>query len=900
MRTKPYLLASSAIVAAALVTSAHAQTKTAAAVAEEVTIEELVVTAERREQSLQDVPVAISAFTANRRELLGITSIFDMTNFTPGLQYSSSLDRMSLRGLGRTTSVRAADPSVSVYSDGIYEPANIEAGKSPLFLDRIEVLRGPQATLYGRNAIAGAINLVSKRPTEDMYGEVRATYGSYNHSIVEGAVSGPTVIPGVLFRFAANWEKQTEGWFDNIVPGQPDEGNVIDTNTVEGQLKFKFNENFEGWAKLTAIQWRNGSGGAGSRTSWEPGAYATYQVGVSPNTSENPGYGCSGRVTAALNLSPTGCVNPAANDPRKFAAVVPFQVKVDDTFIFASDWTWHASDFDIKYTTGGTRYHYSLTRPRDTTVAPVSQYTLPGGLVIRPQEVYSYQEFEEWWSHELNFASTNDGPVQWMAGLYSWNEHYRQPATTYLFDQPQLAAPLNASCPRTASLCAPDTILARTQSLPMFHIQSQAAYAQLDWKFMEHFKATAGLRYSSDRKSGSEQGRVICFAFFQCTPGAVPGGFLTPEITSVLTPAVDLTQQFFAPISGPLPTGVTSNFTYDPATGMASRTYRANWRAVTGNFVLAWDPDPDTHLYFRYSRGYKPGGFRAGYDVVLTASPYTKSEQLDDFEIGLKKNFGRTLQANIAIFRYNYRDAQIPLSIIDTTGAATASRSTFYNIPEAISQGIELESIWQPVENLQVLFNYSYLDAHITDAIGPVDPADPAALDPRATPITALKPCTPATSTDIYTCFTGGGYQRGQNLSGQKLPNAPRNKVAIDVNYTWRMPQGSLTGAVTYVWRDSQYGSIFNRAYTLSPSWDQWDARLTYRPEGGKFTIIAYGKNLLDSIGYEGGATAARKAGFIGPATPGFTETPVVQGISTSYPLSPPRTYGVEVQYRFF
>jgi iron complex outermembrane receptor protein len=895
MQWKHALLATSALLVASIGTTASAQPAAAAA---GTTIEELVVTAEKREQSLQDVPVAISAFTSDKRDRIGITSIFDMTNFTPGLQYSSSLDRVSLRGVGRTTSARSADPSVSVYSDGIYETATIEAGKSPLFLERIEVLRGPQATLYGRNAIAGAINLVSKRPTEDMYGEVRASYANYNHHVIEGAVSGPTKIPGVLFRFAANWEKQTKGWFDNVVPGQPDEGGVVNTNIVEGQLKFNFNENFEGWAKLTTIAWRNGSGGAGSRTSWTPGAYATYQVSSGSSTAIDPGYGCSGRVTGVVNLSPTGCVNPGANDPRKFAAVVPFQVKVDSTFIFASEWIWHASDFDVKYTTGGTRYHYALTRPTDVGVAPVSQFTLPGGLVIRPQEVYSYQEFEEWWSHELTFSSTSDGPLQWLAGLYAWNEHYRQPASTYLFGQAQLAAPLNASCPLTAGRCAPNPTLARTQSFPEFHIQSKAVYAQLDWNFAEHFRATAGARYSYDSKTGSEEGRIICFAYFQCTPGAVPGGFLTPEVTSVATPAVDLTQQLFSPLAGALPRGVTSNFTYDPATGRARRTYDANWQAVTGNLGLAWDPDPDTNAYFRYSRGYKPGGFRAGYDVVLTATPYTKAEHLDDFEVGLKKNFGQNLQANIAVFRYNYKNAQIPLTIADTTGATTQSRSIFYNIPKAISQGIELESIWQPIERLQILFNYSYLDSYIKEAIGPVDPNDPTAIDPAASPLVPAARCTSAVqpACDVYTGF----LQRGQNLKGQKLPNAPKNKIAVNANYTMLVGGGSLTGSLSYIWRDSQYGSIFNRTYTKSPSWDQWDARLTFVPENDRYTVILYGKNLLNEVGYEGGATAARKAGFIGPATPGFTETPVSQGTLTSYPLTPPRTFGIELQYRFF
>src|ERR1051325_9068619 len=197
MGFRPYLLASRAVLAAFVGTSAHAQSAPN-------TIAELVVTAEKREQSLQDVPVAISAFTSEQRDVVGIQSIQDMTNFTPGLQYSTSTDRVSLRGLGRLTNVLSADASVANYADGVYETFAVRAGASTLFIDRVEVLRGPQGTLYGRNAIAGAINIISRRPTDTPYAEVRATYGNYNRSVLEGAISGP-LTDKIKARLAVNW-----------------------------------------------------------------------------------------------------------------------------------------------------------------------------------------------------------------------------------------------------------------------------------------------------------------------------------------------------------------------------------------------------------------------------------------------------------------------------------------------------------------------------------------------------------------------------------------------------------------------------------------------------------------------------------------------------------------------
>src|SRR5215831_11593018 len=241
MQFKHRLMLSAGLVIALGAGAAHAQSRgatgAAAAAATTNTLEELVVTAEKREQNLQDVPIAISAFTDKTRDVVGIQSIQDMTNFTPGLQYSTATDRVSLRGLGRLTNVLSADASVANYADGVYETFAVRAGASTLFTDRVEILRGPQGTLYGRNSIAGAINIISKRPTDHWYGEVRGSYANYNHGDLEGAISGPTFIPGWTFRLAAQWEKQTDGYIKNLVPGEPSEGGVIDTTYIEGQIQ---------------------------------------------------------------------------------------------------------------------------------------------------------------------------------------------------------------------------------------------------------------------------------------------------------------------------------------------------------------------------------------------------------------------------------------------------------------------------------------------------------------------------------------------------------------------------------------------------------------------------------------------------------------------------------------
>src|ERR1700744_1852289 len=171
--------------------AATASSTGSASAADTSSVTELVVTAEKREQALQHVAIAITAFTAAKRDEMGINSIQDMTNFTPGLSYSTSTDRITLRGVGRTTNVLSADAPAANYADGLYETFAVAAGRSSLELAQVVVDRGPQGTLGGRNALAGSLDEITQHPTSTPQAEFRWTFGNYAHLIAEAAVSGP-------------------------------------------------------------------------------------------------------------------------------------------------------------------------------------------------------------------------------------------------------------------------------------------------------------------------------------------------------------------------------------------------------------------------------------------------------------------------------------------------------------------------------------------------------------------------------------------------------------------------------------------------------------------------------------------------------------------------------------
>src|SRR3990170_7163476 len=153
-------------------------------------LEEIVVTAEKREQSLQDVPVAVSAYTSVRRDLLGVNTIEDVARITPSLSYTNN-DRLSIRGFGRLTNAIGTDPSVALYSDGIFSNSMADSSTPSLFIERTEILRGPQGTLYGRNSIGGTLNVIAKRPSDELGGEARVSVGNYGSWRTDALVTGP-------------------------------------------------------------------------------------------------------------------------------------------------------------------------------------------------------------------------------------------------------------------------------------------------------------------------------------------------------------------------------------------------------------------------------------------------------------------------------------------------------------------------------------------------------------------------------------------------------------------------------------------------------------------------------------------------------------------------------------
>ncbi|HEY3799718.1 MAG TPA: TonB-dependent receptor, partial [Caulobacteraceae bacterium] len=974
---------------------ANAATATAAATASAAssdTVNELVVVAEHRTTALQKIPVAVSVFTGQQRDLAGITSIHDVTSFAPGFAYDPATVHAYIRGVGRQSVNITDDQRVSTYEDEfyVYSPYNLD--HSSLFLAQAQIERGPQ-NVGGRQAEGGSIDQISVRPTDHPYAEIRGEIANFQTYNIEAAAS-TEVMPGLDLRLSGFDHNQSQGYYNNLVPGLPSEGGVIHEWYVEGQADWKPNDKFEWWSRAFAEAWNN-RGDAGARTGFGSGSWdetsltdANEYVGGGLFVNPNFGYaapaaaggnaGANAGLLAAQKLgdtdpTPTSVTlfnpavrdNPAALDPHQFAAPIPRTVTIRNFDDYNTVLTYHADGFDIKYTGGIQNYDYDLNyAASDTNVA---SFTLPGSvgnpavasfnnimanvggsgpftgcatagnplcagvvlpaaqalpspsaLVINPLINANYEEDDTWTAHDISFQSNTDAPFQWQVGAFYYWQYYNQPYLVTDPNQPQLTHP-------DTVLGAPAAIMDKAFIVPVvnptgfvgftaptlaaanpnneitladyrFDVTSAAGYGQFSYKFNDQFKFTGNIRYTADSKQGTEDYRTIQFAATEID------GF--SSFFGAATPALDVTPALVCPtgnnttsgnalnpagscVSGTNAKGVTSAATLQ-SDGSWKRGLGDTSSAVTGGADLDWTPTPDIFAYARYSRGYESMSFTAG---TIAANPEVSPEFINAYEIGYKQSIGHQLSFDTAVFYYDYEGLQLPISV--SVGGVTLG--AFINVPKAVSEGVELEGFWTPIRNFVVSASYSYDYSAITtgcsgtltagaltpaaNALCIIDTNDPAAIQPGANP------------------FPGQtGASKNQGVNGNPLPDAPQNKFAIAAAYTWNFDPGSFTFDVNYTYRSGMDGTVFNRFYDNAPSAQNVDLRGTWKGDHDRYEIIGFVKNVTDSLQYNvgaGGGGLAGSATAVTSAATGLNETNI-------YDLAPPRTYGIELRYKFF
>ncbi|MBI57208.1 MAG: hypothetical protein CMN83_02060 [Spongiibacter sp.] len=408
--------------------------------------EEILVTAQKRQQSLQDVPISVSAFSGDQIKELGIESTLDLALYTPGLtigQNSGDGDFpfISIRGVSQRDFSDINESPSAVYIDEFYKANLVGLDQQVFDIERVEVLRGPQGTLYGRNATGGLIHYITVKPSSETEGYVDATYGEYNKFKLEGAVGG--ALTNTLSGRISVLHHEYDGWVENTYPGAED-GNALDANSLRGQLLFTPDDDLHISLMLQHSWNDNDAGNMFQHVSADDPA-PTYLAQPNPG---QPGY--------------NGYIEETPNNPRDTHSDRDIYLETQQTTAIARV-DWRVNDLDVVSITGAETSSKDATFDSDGT--PFER-----GTEVHPDGKQFSQEFRLSGSTERS---------DWMLGLFYLD---------YDIDGSQSrCAPSGCDSNRPPVLYSLDT-------------QSYAVFGNLDYRLTETLSTTLGVRFSNEKK----------------------------------------------------------------------------------------------------------------------------------------------------------------------------------------------------------------------------------------------------------------------------------------------------------------------------------------------------------------------------------------------------------------
>ena len=627
---------------------------TASSVYAQGVLEEVIVTAQKRETTLSDTPIAITALSAEQISALGIYTAQDVANFTPSMSYQETAgggegNRVYLRGVGRETSSTGTEPGVGVYNNGFYTSEAAALSLPVDLANRIEILRGPQGTLFGRNTTGGAINVVTKKPGEEFEHTARGRVGNYNTSTLALTSSGPiTDKVGYLVHYS---QVKADSFTKNVSGRDP---RGTDSDYVEAQLDVDFTDN---------INWNFRYFSAGFNNE-------TLEKAKLDGYRNEPGAPSKlGEIVINPELFSPVAIAPDQNDPFKRSSDFRGSVEVNDQETYQSTLTMDFDLLSVRLLNGYQDYSWEGSKDFDGTASPASFIETIGQAQTTTQ-------------HELQFISNGEGSLNWLVGLFYLKDELDQPYTLSDANNPFLI--------NNSGVDNPNGIF--YYQTGVLEVESAAIYGQLDWAVTDQLSLSAGLRYSEDKKDGFEAQQI----FFDSVLDFCGESFL---------PALIASGDPYATPTGCFRTGLAISDLTD--------NHKDEWDAVDWRLNASYNFGDDNMVYGTVSTGYKPGGFRLGGmqdnpDTTANES-IVDNEELISYEIGYKGTIADVLYISSAIFYYDYQDIQVELDILDpNTGIVT---SKLANASDTDVYGFEIESTWAATERLTLLGNYSYLNS---------------------------------------------------------------------------------------------------------------------------------------------------------------------------------------------
>ncbi len=889
MKLKTPLALTIALINAGLVLPAlAADDKKAEAKDDSWALEEVVVTATKRETNLMQTPIAVTAITPDTLEREGITSAKDITRLVPNMDLAIDSSRnapvISMRGVRSTNNTELGDPAVGLHLDGIYSPRPQGAMALMFDVERVEALRGPQGTLFGRNSTVGSINIISKRPQMDSFdANIGAEVGRWNDQQVHGMINIPV---SDTFALRASFQEETRDSYLNGIY-DPNQWNTRDlpkyaqnTGTYTGPADARNKVMREGWwgnvntVKADPKDFYNNVDQYAFRVSglWQPSDNFSWQLTY--ERFQNSGAGSTDTIdckkakkqTFMQNGQPAplqGCENIYGPGADEYTVAVNVPGMLDQTIdSLRSNIRWDiGDDMALVYNAGAAKQTQNQMSDLDRGTTWWDMTMFFDGATFKSQ------------SHEFQLESTGDSDLQWITGVFLFKEDN------------------NMQGGMTHSSMFSDYWNQSNRTL-----ESVAGFAQGTYKLTDKLSLTAGFRHTKDTKEDVGGHGEQC-AEWSTNPNTGKSCFPAWNRDAFN----QLPKDYFKDESIYTITGNNDN--------------KGSWDYNNYRLGLDYDIDDNTMVFGYVANGTKSGGIG---DVVLQfkQDPLTTEmlkdengnqilekrwatkynpEEVVTWEAGIKTDLlEHTLRLSASLFFSDYTDMQVSSSkplfatYVKEMDPATqqptgkivtnAVYSTVTdNIGKAQIKGLELEFNWAATANDRLNGYVTWLDTEIVGDFyqqWAFDATDLYMIDNA----TATNPA----NKDIHV-----------NLKGNELPSSPKYTINLNYSHTFHFNDGATVMPwAGYNWRAKSYYSFFNvdKHYDLfkTPTPEAYnDTRaavgylnlgLKYSAPGEKWNVEAFVNNATNVVDFywSGGSDGTLRG-----------------------PVSMPRFYGVRANYHF-
>ena len=873
----------------ALCATSHAYAQQAAAPAEEeepTTLGTMTVTAQKREEVLQNVPITVAVITEELLQDTGVRDIKDLQILVPGLTVTSTqneaITTARIRGIGTVGDNVGLESSVGVVIDGVYRPRNSVGFGDLGQLERIEVLKGPQGTVFGKNTSAGVINVVTRRPSYTQSAEGEVTVGNYGAIGVSGSYNDSLSDNSAFSIYAA--KRKRDGWMDVRTGNGPrQETDDYDQNfhTVRAKLLLEPTENLEILL-------------SGDFTSRDENCCTAVQTTV----------GQSARVLAGVNGGRPAVAVPGS-DPFDRVAYSnrPTTQDIEDKGVSAE------INWDTSLLGGATLTSITASREWQAINGLDYDFSTADMIYRNADKDESFTGFKTF-SQELRLTGSTER-VDWMVGMFysdediSRNESYRigqhyEPYVSTLVGQlvlggvaQQLAQnPQLAPLGLTVNRSNPETFLSQVSGRPFGtnftglgaldrHEQtskSTALFTNNTWHATDALDITMGLRYTREKKDllsiyTNPNGSVGCGAAL-ANPGARVGGALAQRIVGLGNLPGPLQQQILATLAGAVAPDLLGYMCLPWAN--ARHHGRVTPQSLeekewSGTLKAAYRWNDNVMTYASFARGYKGGGFNldrvqsldgnsaSGPGITPVVDTSFGGEFVDSFELGTKTTWADgTLLLNATLFHQEYEDFQLNSFL----GTSFVVRS----IPEVTSSGVDAEILWQPraVQGLMLQGGLMYAKTEFGEDI-------PGSDFIQRTPL--------STSGALY------------KLPGATMPFAPEWSGSLSATYEWDFGADHI-GRFNI---GGKYMGAYNTGSDLDVEKHQsaytvFNARLGFGRNDGRWMLELWGTNLTDEDYVQ--------VGFDGPLQALYPDPGNSFNTYTAF-LGAPRMYGMTLRVRY-